>query len=83
MGYFSFFGCKVFKIGHEKIGLTVTASPILVSMSIYRMLFSSFKVERKIAVVTILFKKIFIGKQYNEGHPKNQILLFSELSVEG
>lgn len=28
MGYFSFFGCKVFKIGHEKIGLTVTASPI-------------------------------------------------------
>jgi len=52
-------------------------------MSIYRMLFSSFKVERKIAVVTILFKKIFIGKQYNEGHPKNQILLFSELSVEG
>ena len=52
-------------------------------MSIYRVLFSSFKVERKIAVVTILFKKIFIGKQYNEGHPKNQILLFSELSVEG
>ena len=41
------------------------------------------RVERKIAVVTILFKKIFIGKQYNEGHPKNQILLFSELSVEG
>gem|GEM_PF-3059917 len=27
MGYFSFFGCKVFKIRHEKIGLTVTASP--------------------------------------------------------
>ena len=45
--------------------------------------FSFFEVERKIAVVTILFKKIFIGKQYNEGHPKNQILFFSELSVEG
>ena len=24
MGYFSFFGCKVFKIGHEKIAVSYT-----------------------------------------------------------
>lgn len=43
MSYLSFFGCKVFKNRHEKIGLAVTVSPIFFSnmfiFNVYRLSF--------------------------------------------